>query len=430
MRIALAARDIPTVYKRLKRLGFSHRRLAGLTGQSSSEVTDILNGRQVMAYDLLVRIAEGLNIPRGHMGLAYDASIVPVEPTSLDEREDTRRDLARAAEVAVGAGVFDPLSWVRPVDCELTSPPARIGVAEIEQVEIITGNLGNLDRQYGGGACRDAVLAHLAWAQRLLSADADEAARHRLHVALADLHGLAGWTSFDVGLYRSARRQYARALEQARFSGDPARVAKILYCTGRLHLHQEHPQDALRFFQLGQIAAQESGCGLAVAMLCVNEAWAYATLGASHTQLALKSLGRAQDEFARADPDTVPGCLRFFGRADLSASTGVVQSVLSSSVPEYGEVAVASLLSSLSDRGDDMARSRTFELTALATVHLREGDVGLGVQAGHEAVGNAERVRSRRVLDRLAPLRAEAQRKRRDGDVADLADRIALLCAM
>ena len=43
-----------------------------MTGQSQSEVSEILKGRQVMAYDVLTRIADGLGVPRGYMGLAYD----------------------------------------------------------------------------------------------------------------------------------------------------------------------------------------------------------------------------------------------------------------------------------------------------------------------------------------------------------------------
>jgi len=47
MRAALTARDIATVYRLLGRLGVSQRRIAQLTGQSQSEVCEILNGRQV-----------------------------------------------------------------------------------------------------------------------------------------------------------------------------------------------------------------------------------------------------------------------------------------------------------------------------------------------------------------------------------------------
>src|SRR5256885_9911991 len=72
MRQALLAREIDSVYRVLRRHGISQRQIAALTGQSQSEVSEILKGRQVMAYDVLVRIADGLGVPRGYMGLAYD----------------------------------------------------------------------------------------------------------------------------------------------------------------------------------------------------------------------------------------------------------------------------------------------------------------------------------------------------------------------
>jgi hypothetical protein len=71
MRTALAARNIAGVYRILGRHGVSQRRIAAMTGQSQSEISEILRGRRVVSYDVLVRIADGLGIPRGYMGLAY-----------------------------------------------------------------------------------------------------------------------------------------------------------------------------------------------------------------------------------------------------------------------------------------------------------------------------------------------------------------------
>jgi hypothetical protein len=65
MRTALAERDISAVYRLLRRQGVSQRQIAAKTGQSQSEVSEILKGRQVMAYDVLARIADGLCVPRG-----------------------------------------------------------------------------------------------------------------------------------------------------------------------------------------------------------------------------------------------------------------------------------------------------------------------------------------------------------------------------
>jgi transcriptional regulator with XRE-family HTH domain len=70
MRRALARRDITAVYTILTVNGISQRRISALTGQYQSEISEILKGRPVKAYDLMARIAEGLGIPRGYLGLA------------------------------------------------------------------------------------------------------------------------------------------------------------------------------------------------------------------------------------------------------------------------------------------------------------------------------------------------------------------------
>jgi hypothetical protein len=70
VRSALADRDITQLYRLLQRYGHSQQYIAALTGQSQPEVSAIIHGRKVMAYDLLVRISGGLGIPGGYLGLA------------------------------------------------------------------------------------------------------------------------------------------------------------------------------------------------------------------------------------------------------------------------------------------------------------------------------------------------------------------------
>lgn len=208
MREALACRDLATVYRRLQRVGVSQRRIAALTGQSSSEVYEILKGRNVMAYDLLTRIADGLGVPRGYLGLAYDEStqnaVELAEYSSsswLSEREEVRQLLSHAANVTMAVAGDDMAKWWQPIDRHPTPVPARIGMSDVEHIERITAVVRALDARHGGGACRDAVVAQVAWAQQLLAADSSEAIAHRLQLALADLHLQAGWT-FDVGCIR------------------------------------------------------------------------------------------------------------------------------------------------------------------------------------------------------------------------------------
>ncbi|MFC6080554.1 helix-turn-helix domain-containing protein [Sphaerisporangium aureirubrum] len=429
MRRALAERDVATVYLMLQHSGVSQRRLAALTGQSQSEISEILNGRQVMAYDVLVRIADGLGVPRGYMGLAYDdgpSYLVPEEDADDDER--VRRLLAHAAQVTIGAVTPETGDWPRPLARSGTPVPARIGEAEVEQVETVTETLRALDYRYGGGACRDAVVAQLAWSQNLLRAECSEPVRHRLHRALADQHNLAGWTSFDTGLYDDACRQFTRALEQAKYAGDPSLAANVLYRLGRVHLHRSRMADALRFFQLGQICAQDASCELTVALLCANEAWAYALLG--DERLALKSIRRAEDEFARSDRAAAPGWVRFFGEADIQAAAGMCHAGLADADESHLAPAADLLLRSVAGRDHDMARSKVFELIALATVRLRLGDVEAGLRDGHEAVTLTARVRSVRALDRLSPLDSAAAALPGRTDARELRRRIADLRAV
>lgn len=435
MREALAGRDVSVVYRLLRKEGVSQRNIAALTGQSQSEVSEILKGRHVIAYDVLARIADGLGVPRGYMGLAYDeATAMSVvgsgghgagEKPEEDEFVKRRRFLAHAAQVTMGAAVLGsdsgPVAAANPAT---TPAPQRVGMTDVRQVEAATRALRALDYQYGGGFCRDAVIAQLSWGQQLLGAGGADTVKSRLYVALADLHNVAGWTSFDTGLIDSARGHFSSALELAKQADCDPLVANVLYRMGRVYLHEESADDALKLFQLGQIAAQESGSELAVAVLCANEAWAYALLG--NAEQATKLLGRTRDEFARADVAGAESWVQFFNETDLHAMIGTVHTVLARTVDRgYTKYAIPALNRAVSNYGDDMARSKAFNLSSLATNHLIEGDVDHGVRVGRSALETAEGLKSKRVRDRMNPMRYEAERKPNNSDARDLAKRIS-----
>ena len=71
-RHALAHRDITAVFRILRDAGVSQVRISSATGQGQSEVSEIMSGRQVQSVALLERIADGLGVRRGWMGLAYE----------------------------------------------------------------------------------------------------------------------------------------------------------------------------------------------------------------------------------------------------------------------------------------------------------------------------------------------------------------------
>ncbi|WP_084521469.1 transcriptional regulator [Nocardia uniformis] len=429
MRNALANRDLKQVYEFLGSSGVSQREIGSRTGQSQSEIYEVLHkNRQIQAYDVLARIADGLGIPRGYMGLAYDQTTelaldlaAATCSTDADERDEVRELLSHAANVTMGTSADDIAAWWQPIDSETAPAPERIDVADVIRIRALTDSMRTLDYRHGGGSCRDAVAAQVRWAQQLLNAERNEVTDRMLLTALADLHNLAGWTSFDVGMYRVARKHFGRAHAMAQRAGDHSLAANILYRTGRLHLHRGTDCDtenkrvamfkvALKFFQLGQITAQDSGSSLTVAMLCANEGWAYGLLG-DRAQMS-RSLGRAQDEFARSTPGDSQAWVRFFSEADLDALTGIALTALPS--PSSADLAsgIEHITRAIDQRGPDMTRSRTFELTALATAYVREGSTDLGLHIGQQSLKAAAAVRSVRTVDRLRPLRDAARARR------------------
>jgi transcriptional regulator with XRE-family HTH domain len=96
------------VFKILQRYGISQRRIAASTGQSQSEISEILKGRRVVSYDVLVRIALGLGVPRGHLGLAYDDETMGL----IEKSEWITRRLEEADLIH---------------ESDLLPPPARFG---------------------------------------------------------------------------------------------------------------------------------------------------------------------------------------------------------------------------------------------------------------------------------------------------------------
>ncbi|WP_143466927.1 hypothetical protein [Lentzea kentuckyensis] len=270
-------------------------------------------------------------------------------------------------------------------------PPhsARIGMSDVEQLESQTRSLRSVDYQYGGGACRDAVVVRIYWAEQLLAAEATDAVRARLLSAVADLHNLAGWTSFDSGQVGAAYHHFDRALDFARHDEDL--TTNIVYRRGRVHLHHGAPGDALAYFQRGAFGP------LAASIMHSNEAWAYARQARSAE--ALRAMGKAQDSFANADLSHVPDWARFHDETDLTAMIGTIYA-------ELGDTrkAIPALSSAIEGFGPAMARSWTFCLIALASCHFLDGDTDQGQVVGMQAMHAAEGLRSERVWDRMRPM--------------------------
>jgi hypothetical protein len=287
----------------------------------------------------------------------------------------------------------------------LPPPQTRIGLVHVRHLRAMTSALRAVDYRYGGGSCRTQVQALLSWCDKAFAHSASAAVRRDFRCAIAELHALAGWTAFDAGLGGSAHRHFLLALD---FAQDEDLVANIRYRMGRVHLHHGGPAEALGMFRLAGLVATSHHTN---AILAANQAWCHAELGQRVPALAL--LGRAHDEFARADVDSAEPWAAFFDVHDLAGITGAVYTSLSRTVDaSFARPAITSLGHAVTGYRDDMARSRTFALIALSLNHLVEGDADEAAAVAGLAVAQTGDMLSARTRKKLIPLHEEAGRRR------------------
>lgn len=407
---ALAARDITTVYRLLKDAGVSQRQIAALTSQSQSEVSEILRGRQVQGYDVLVRICEGLDVPRERMGLAYTGG--EDEPRSyagstateeLDEDVIRRRFLGLGSLTVFGQVILGEPGGIPKPGNIATPLPERVGFADVNQFITGTARLRALDRQYGGAGVYKATASYVHRGERLLPLTSSDEAHKKLAAAIADTHVLAGWASFDAGHQDKGRSHFDRALTFSETAEDTTVTAAVLYTIARMEIDSGAPNEGLKHLQLAQMGLYGEDKAIISSFINADIGRAYA---------AMEYEGEARDAVKRTAYE-LPG---EHNAADLMGITSATQA----SLGDYDNAA-ATLHDLLPKRKETAARGAAGELVRLSTVCIQAGEVDKGIAAGKRALLAVNSVPgSARTVQRLVPLR-DAAAKRRDSVCQDFA---------
>lgn len=407
VREACAARDIGAIFRFLHDGGLRQREIAVLVKMSQSEVTEIIKGRQVQAYDVLVRIADGLSIPRGLMGLSYGEH-ESGEVGEVDEDVERRKLIALAGMILFGVPIFgvpEPLA-VRRV---LVDPPRRIGMTDVRMYEATLIELQALQREVGGRATREPLATTAKAGEQMLQAEATPDVHRRLRFLVSDVHRRAGWAAGDVGLVDDYRGHMHAALDLA--AGDPDRVAQVLCTSGAIEKELGDPDFALKLLQIGQTAAATSADPQVRAVLGGEAVAGY--VDADRPDIAKRELATARSLFA--DADTSKSLSGF-------AAYGNGHGVLASAELKLGNFAAArcEILSALRERPKDDAWCNALDTIILATVNMRAGEVREAVRDTQRALVLVERVGSPQLQDRMMPLAIELDR-RSDSTCRDLA---------
>jgi len=349
-----------------------------------------------------------------------------------------RRDfLGAAAAVAIGSHPPAMQRWLPRPPAPVPPAPAWIGATDVEQLRVTVDQLMELGRRLGGGAALSAATGYLRWASGLLRARYAEHTGRELRVALADLYNVAGHTLHDSGRHREAHRHFLQGLVLARDIDDQELAAHLLGAMGRVSLELEHATDALRFFQLAQLAAQDAGGHAEMARLHANEAWAYALIG-KPKQVA-DALDRADHEYGQALAAPIPAT--FHGAAwyltaqsddplnYFAAAHGILARAGSSndrSATRHAELTVATSTRLLAADNLPARLRATRQITlADALLHAHERDTGLA--AAHQAIDRVAAIQSVRTTNRLRHLATAAKAWPRHREAIHLRRRIAAL---
>jgi hypothetical protein len=346
-----------------------------------NQVSEILKGRQVQAYDVLVRICKGLGAPRGYMGLAYDEDGLPQEVSE----EMKRRALMAAGSIALfGSPILGEVLHI-PVRPKTPTPlPSRLGASDVTAMRSLTESLRTVARTYGG--CAEVITGVAYRSLPLMSVPAVEEVRADMASALANLHTLAGWTCVDSGFHDQARSCFATAMDLAKIAHDNNEMASAFRHAGIQMCDSGAYNDGLKSFQLGLIAANG---GESIAWLHAETAFPYAIL--EHLDQALDVINKAReqpltDPFDSADIDYVTSCVY----AKLGKIDGA-ESLVASSVRKWDDEGVS-------------RRDRVEADIMLATLHATAGEPDTVVLARKAISGVAglQSVRVRQV--KLMPL--------------------------
>jgi transcriptional regulator with XRE-family HTH domain len=267
VRTALASHDIGTLFRVLNTNGWSQRGIAGATKMHQSEVSEIIHkGRQVIKHQVLVRIADGLGIPRELMNLgptqgtgAYPGSGGLLERT--EEEIATRRRrvimaLGTTAYAAQGQPVRDLEPRPEPLGpAQAPIPlPSRIQGIQVVQVRRLFHDLRNASRAHGSNPRVSS--GTVDWATELLELPGTERVKQALKVAVAELQLQAAWAAFDARLYDHTIDHCIRGLELAIETGDAYLQTLALQFAGLATVERGRPNDGLAMLQIAHAIAE------------------------------------------------------------------------------------------------------------------------------------------------------------------------------
>ena len=456
----LRQRDVAAIFGVLKKHGWSNTRIAMATGLSTPRISDILTGRHaVQTIHVLERIADGLGIHRGLMGLLYsdtptefaDPVSPPATPEAVDERSPSSRtpgpswglswvsdirstlhlvtgmwraDMDRRSfliDASFASGAFAPpardwlLNWPDKQVGHTTGQGRKVGTTDVDMLWLSCHSFQEMDRRLGGGYARDSLVHFLNnVVAPLLRGDYTEEVGEQLMAVAARLTDIAAYSAYDAHEQGMAQRYYIQALRLAKSASNDSLGAHILGDMTRQSYYIGEINEAVALSRAGQLAAQRAGSFYGVARCASLEARALAMQGDKRG--SEHAMNRAEAAMDAAKPDDEPAWIRYFSIDQLEAEFAHAAEALGrpDDVLRFAGPALAA------DR--PLERRNVLVGATAARAHAANGDVEKAAELGIQVLDMLGTLTSERAVDAAKQLRAVLQPHAR-GPAAEFAAR-------
>ncbi|MEU1585557.1 XRE family transcriptional regulator [Micromonospora sp. NPDC005710] len=424
VRLALAERHLGRVIRAYRchpyhgRVALPQSVVAGWLGITQAQLSRVENGPPLVHLDRLAHWAQLLRVPAGSLWFTLpgqprrstrkaETAYASTDLPGAGPDEGRRALLAGIAAVAAGAGLLGGSELVQP---------RRIGTADIARLNAVLELYRSVDRESGGGLLYREVARFAESVYRMLDWSHPTGLTPPLIAAVATARQLAGWTALDAGRHADAQRHFVAGERAALTSDNAPLVAMIRYAQAKQLQHLRHNRDALATLQLTFAQLGSNATPAVRALLWGAQAASIAALG-DH-QSAMRTLGKASDQFERIDKEREPDWMGFYDHGELLAQYGRVYRDMARRDRRYAAEAVRWCRASIAAFGAANVRSTVFNEVGLCSALFLADEPEQAIAIGDRVLEKSQEMSSKRVIDRLINLRRDLNRHRERPEVS------------
>lgn len=269
----------------------------------------------------------------------------------------------------------------------------RVSGELVSRFSAMVTELRRMDDVAGGGSVLAMTQQAFAWVAGLLDrASYDERTGRMLHVLLAELGQLAGWSAYDAGQHGLAQRYYVAGLRATHTADDRPLGAHILAAMAHQAARQGQPADAVTFIETALAGTRWQATPALLAELHIRQAYAFAVLDDSSACSA--AISRARIQVEQLKPDDDPPWLYWLNPANIAIGAG--RCLLQLHQPDHAVVLLDEGIAQLSE---SFVRERQVDITYLADALARPGkqcDLDAAAGLGMQSIDLAESLNSTR----------------------------------